>query len=189
MMKSYAENAPYGVTAIQLENGDEAFYLHGEFVACADMGERDDYVIPLAEHLASVMGVPFKLIECSVPDDEEWAWNDVVASLGWGKSISLSGMRLRPVLECCISHITEDDQLLFNDISLEKFEGSWIIDTDVGYLIRLEARSRALLRLKNLGVSRTTRQLIYRYVKQANISMIHFSQVGEKLEGSPVFDW
>lgn len=189
MMKSYVVNSPYGITAIQLVNGDEAFYLHGEFVACADMAERDDSVIPLAEHLASVMGVPFQLLECPVPDNEEWAWNDVVASLGWGKSISLSGMQLRPVLECCISHITGDDQLLFSVISCEKSESYWIIDTDIGYLIRLDARVRPLLKLKQLGVSRTTRKLINQYMKQANISMIHFSQVGDELEGSPLFDW
>lgn len=182
-------NAPYGVTAIQLENGDEAFYLHGEFVECADFSNRDEPVLPLAERIAFVLGVPHLLLILPVPDSEGWSWNDVVTSLGWGKSIDLSGMKLRPVLECCISHITETDNLLLSDLCLEKFEGSWIMDTDVGYLIRLDARSRVLLRMKKLGVSRSTRELIYRYIKQAKISMIHFSSVGEELDGSPTFDW
>lgn len=188
-MKSFVENAPYGITAIQLDNGDEALYLHGEFVACAVFENRDDSVLSLAEHLASVIGVPYRLLILPVPDNEEWAWNDIIASLGWGKSIDLTGMKLRPVLECCISHITETDNLLLSDLCLEKFEGDWIMDTDVGYLIRLDARSRVLLRMKKLGLSRSTRALIYRYIRQAKISMIHFSSVGEELDDSPTFDW
>lgn len=188
-MKSFAENAPYGITAIQLDNGDESIYLHGEFVACADIEKRDDSILSLAEHLATVMGVPYRLLILTVPDDKEWAWNDVIASLGWGKSIDLTRMKLRSVLECCINHITETDNLLLSDLCLNKFEGDWIMDTDVGYLIRLDARSRMLLRLKKLGVSRSTRALIYYYIRQAKISMIHFSSVGEELDGSPTFDW
>lgn len=56
MPKYYLQNAPRGVTAIQLDNGDEAVYLDGEFIACCDLGERDDPVIGLGEILARSMG-------------------------------------------------------------------------------------------------------------------------------------
>lgn len=188
-MKKFTHNAPYGVTVIQLDNGDEALYLHGECLACAGFAERDDPVCGIGERLADTLGVPFSLLALPVPDDEEWAWNDVASALGWGKTVTLDRMMLRPVLECCISHITEADNALLADLSLAKFEGEWIIDTGVGYLIRLEARRFPLLHLKRYGLSGALRWLIVRSMKQADISMIHFSQVGEELEGFPTFGW
>ncbi|WP_337263702.1 MULTISPECIES: DUF5983 family protein [unclassified Serratia (in: enterobacteria)] len=188
-MKKYTEYAPFGVTAIQLDNGDEAIYLHGECIACADMGQRDDPVIDTGERLATTLGVPFHLLSLPVPDDSEWAWNDVVATLGWGKSVTLPRMVIRPVLECSTSHITEDDNILLAELSREKFEGEWIVNTGVGYLIRLEARMHPLKHLKRFGLSRTSRRLIIQSMRQADISMIHFSLVGEELPNFETFDW
>lgn len=188
-MKKITEGAPYGVTVIQLENCDEALYLHGNCLACVDFAERDDPVCDVGVHLAETLGVPYQLLTLPVPEDEEWAWNDVVEKLGWGKRINVPRMMLRPVMECCINHITEDDNLLMQDLSLAKHEGAWILDTDVGYLIRLEAVTRPLHRLKKLGISRTTRELIFCAIRQADISMIHFSSVGDCLDGFQTFDW
>lgn len=189
MKKHYLQNAPRGVTGILLDNGDEAIYLDGECIACCEFAERDDSVIRTGELLARMMGVPFHLLTLPEPDDEEWCWNDITDALGWGRRIVLPRMMLRPVMECCIAHITEEDNLLLQDLSLAKHEGAWILDTEVGYLIRLEAVTRPLLRLKRLGISRSTRALIARAMRRADISMIHFSSVGEKVEGAPLFDW
>ena len=52
MTKYYLQNAPRGVTAIQLDNGEEAIYLNGEFIAYCDLNERDDPVIGMGEILA-----------------------------------------------------------------------------------------------------------------------------------------
>ncbi|OAT15681.1 hypothetical protein M977_04704 [Buttiauxella gaviniae ATCC 51604] len=139
-MMNHTLNAPYGVTAIQLDNGDEAIYLHGECLALADFQQRDDPVIATGERLAEVLGVPFTLLTLPVPAHEEWCWNEVVEALGWGKTVKLGRMVMRPVLECCISHITADDNTLLTELCREKFEGEWIMDTGVGYLIRLDAR-------------------------------------------------
>lgn len=188
-MKKYTEHAPFGVTAIQLDNGDEAIYLHGECIACADMGQHDDSVIDMGERLAITLGVPFHLLSLPVPDDNEWTWNDVVTALGWGKSVTLDRMVVRPVLECCISHITKDDNALLKNRSMTRPEGEWIIDTGVGYLIRLEAEMHPLMHLKRFGLSRTSRWLIIQSMKQADISMIHFSLVGEVLANFKTFDW
>ncbi|MGQ3665364.1 DUF5983 family protein [Citrobacter braakii] len=188
-MKKFTHNAPYGVTVIQLENGDEALYLHGECLACADFAEKDDPVCGIGERLAETLGVPFRLLELPVPDDEEWAWNDVVEGLGWGRGEVLDRMVVRPVLECCINHITEEDNLLLADLGQAKFEGAWILDTDVGYLIRLDAKVHPLLHLKRLGLSKAMRKVIAGCIKQADISMIHFSQVGEELPGADTFNW
>lgn len=188
-MKKFTENAPYGVTAIQLDNGDEAVYLHGECLACADMGERDDAVIGIGERLAGVLGVPFRLLTLPVPDDEEWSWNDVVSALGWGKSMELPRMMIRPVLECSTSHITEEDNALLAELCREKHEGEWIADTGVGYLIRLDARTHPLMLLKRFGLSRAARWLIRQGMKHADISMIHFSQAGDELEPFETFNW
>lgn len=86
----YTLNAPYGVTAIQLDNGDEALYLHGECLALADFHLRDDSVIATGERMAEVLGVPFTFLTLPEPENEEWCWNEVVEALGWGKSMKLA---------------------------------------------------------------------------------------------------
>lgn len=189
LRKHYLQNAPRGVTGIQLDNGDEAIYLDGECIAYCDIGERDDPVIGTGLRMAEKMGVPFQLLALPVPDTEKWSWNDITDSLDWGKSFTLPGMMLRPVMECCANHLTEADNLLLRDLSRLKHEGWWIMDTDVGYLIRLDAVSRPLHRLKKLGLSRAARALIFCAIRRADISMIHFSGLGDEVDNAPVFDW
>ena len=189
MSQHYLQYAPRGITAIQLDNGDEAIYLNGDFIACSDLGEGDAPVLALGKTLAATMDVPFQSLTHPVPDDEEWAWNDVTDALGWGKRITVPRMMMRPVMECLISHITLEDNYLLQDLTQSENEWPWIIDTDVGYLIRLDAPSRVLLRLKRLGTSHTTRALIFRAIQQADISMIHFSSVGGEVDNAPIFEW
>ncbi len=187
--KHYLQNAPRGVTALKLDNGDEAIYLDGDFIACCDFADRDAAVIGLGMQLSRVMGVPFQLLTLPVPENEEWCWNEITDELGWGMRIELPRMMLRPVMECCISHITLEDNFLLGELSVSEEESPWILDTDVGYLLRLDAVTRPLLRLKRYGISRAMRALISRAMQQADISMIHFSSVGDEVEGAQVFDW
>lgn len=189
MRKHYLENAPRGVAGIKLDNGDQAIFLDGEIISRCDMSEYDDPVIGTGLRLAEKMGVPFHLLTLPVPEREGWTWNDITDSLEWGKSLTLPSMMLRPVMECCISHLTEDDNILLQDLSLNKHEGSWIMDTDYGYLIRLDAVTSPLHHLKKLGLSRAARALIYSAIRRADISMIHFSSLGNEVAGAPVFDW
>ncbi|MGK2894470.1 DUF5983 family protein [Klebsiella michiganensis] len=188
-MKTITLNAPYGVTAIRLDNSDEALYLYGECIACADAGDGDAPVTATGERLAAVMGVPFRLLTLPVPDDDEWAWNDVVDALGWGIRVTLPRRAVCPVLECSSAHMTRADGELLAELSREKFEGEWIMDSGVGFLIRLDARMHPVLLLKRFGLSRAARRLIVRAMKQMRISMIHFSQVGEALAIAGTFDW
>lgn len=189
LRKHYLQNAPYGVTAIQLDNGNEAIFLDGERIASCDIGERDDPVIGTGLRIAEKMGVPFKLMTLAVPEAEKWTWDDITDSLGWGKSITMPGMMLRPVLECCIGHLTKEDNFLLQDLSLSKHEGSWIMDTEGGYLIRLDAVTRPLHHLKKLGLSRAARELIFCAIRRADISMIHFSDLGDEVDNAPLFNW
>jgi hypothetical protein len=188
-MKKYIEHAPYGVTAIQLDNGDEAVYLHGECLSCADFAEKDDPVCALGERLAETLGVPFRLLSLPVPDDEEWSWNDVVAALGWGKTRTLGRMAVRPVLECSTSHMTLIDSHLLGDLSRDTATQEWVHDTGVGFMIRLDAVRFPVLKLKREGLSGAARWVIYQGMKKGNISMVHFSAVGDNLDGFPTFDW
>ncbi|WP_373271783.1 DUF5983 family protein [Escherichia coli] len=96
---------------------------------------------------------------------------------------------LRPVLECSTSHITEGDNALLENLSSSHEDSGWILNSGVGYLLRLDAVYDPLIRLRRLGISRTTRALIARAIRQADISMIHFSAVGDEIEGAPTFDW
>jgi len=189
MRKHYLQNAPHGVTGIQLDNGDEAIFLDGECLASCDIGERDDAVIGTGQRIAEKMGVPFQLLSLPVPEDEGWSWDGIVASLGWGKSLTLSRMMLRPAMECCIRHITAEDKIILGDFAFRYEDSDWVISTCTGYLIRLDAVTNSLLRLKKAGLSRTTRTFIIRAIRQADISMIHFSSSADKVDGAPLFDW
>lgn len=189
MRKHYLQHAPRGVTGLRLKNGEEAIYLDGEYVAGRDLQERNEDVLAIGEKISEKLGVPFRLLEVPVPDDDEWSWNDITDSLGWGKSVIAPRMMLRPVMECLISHITLEDNYLLEELTQSENEWPWILNTDVGYLLRLDAPSWPLLRLKRLGISRTTRALIYRAIQQADISMIHFSSVGDSVEGAEIFSW
>ncbi|WP_447874326.1 DUF5983 family protein [Serratia fonticola] len=188
-MKKITEGAPYGVTVIQLENYDEALYLHGNCLACADFAGRDDPVCGVGERLAETLGVPFQLLTLPVPENEEWAWNDVVRSLGWGVTFALGGSMIRPVLECSISHITLADSHVLGNLTRNLSSQEWIHDTGVGFMIRLDAVRFPLLKLKRAGLSGAARWVIWHGMKQANISMIHFSSVGDDLDGFQTFDW
>lgn len=188
-MKKITEGAPYGVTVIQLENCDEALYLHGNCLACADFAERDDPVCDVGVHLAETLGVPYQLLTLPVPKNEVWAWNDVVESLGWGKTITLGARVMRLVLECSTSHITLTDSHLLGDLTRDMSTREWIHDTGVGFMIRLDAIRFPLLKLKREGLSGAARWVIWHGIRQANISMIHFSSVGDDLDGFQTFDW
>lgn len=189
MRKYYLQNAPRGVTGIQLDNGDEAIYLDGELVSCCDLSQRDDSVISTGQILAEKLRVPFSLLTLPVPESDEWSWNDITDSLQWGERIAIPRMMLRPVLECSISHITLEDNLLLEDLGFWHEDSGWILNTGVGYLIRLEAVTRPLHRLKKIGVSRTARAFIFSAMQRADISMIHFSSVADEVDGAPVFNW
>lgn len=189
MHKHYLQNAPRGVTGIQLDNGDEAVYLDGECIACCDIGDRDDAVVGTGQRIAGKMGVPFQLLSLPVPEDEEWSWNDITDSLGWGKPLTIPRRMLRPVMECFIRHITAEDNLVLGGLAFRYEDSEWVINTSAGYLIRLDAFSNTLLRLKRAGISRTTRAFIFCAMRQADISMIHFSSAGDAVDGAPLFDW
>ena len=90
MPKYYLQNAPRGVTGIRLENGEEAIYLDGEYISGRDLQERNEDVISIGKKIAEKIGVPFQLLECPVPGDDEWAWNDITDSLGWNVEYLIS---------------------------------------------------------------------------------------------------
>jgi hypothetical protein len=188
-MKQFMQNAPYGVTVIQLDNGDEALYLHGECLACADFAQRDDAVCDTGERLAAVLGVPFTLLTQPVPEDDEWAWNDVTALLGWGPGCTLSDGQLTTTVTCTTAHLHRDDDDHLSLLSRGEWAGRWILNTGHGYLLRLDASSYPLLFLKSQGLSRDMRRLLAVCMKRGHVSMVYFSALGDPLPGFPVFDW
>ncbi|EPN1931326.1 hypothetical protein ACTV70_002888 [Cronobacter dublinensis] len=70
-----------GVALIRLENGDEAVYIHGLFLECADIADGYKPVTDIAARLAGLLNMPFRQITLPVPDDEEWCWNDIADAL------------------------------------------------------------------------------------------------------------
>ncbi|HFU5639732.1 TPA: hypothetical protein ACIGVG_003640 [Salmonella enterica] len=75
-----------GVTVLRLDNGDEAVYIHGLFLECADIAKGDRPLTDIAARLAGLLKIPFRQITPPLPEDEEWCWNDIVEALLTGTS-------------------------------------------------------------------------------------------------------
>ncbi|HFE6714978.1 TPA: hypothetical protein ACF913_003348 [Salmonella enterica subsp. enterica serovar Newport] len=70
-----------GVTVLRLENCDEAVYIHGLFLECADIAQGDRPLTGIAARLTGLLKMPFRQTTLPVPDDEEWCRNDIVDAL------------------------------------------------------------------------------------------------------------
>ena len=68
-------------------------------------------------------------------------------------------------------------------------ESEWIHFTGSGYLLRTDAWSYPVLRLKRLGLSKTFRRLIVTLIRRYGVSLIHLDACAECLPGLPTFDW
>lgn len=68
-------------TFIRLDNGDEAFFHHGNWIAGADAASREPSVLGLAQSMARAGCKSLRCIEQPVPDNGEWCWDDVVTQL------------------------------------------------------------------------------------------------------------
>ncbi|WP_079205307.1 hypothetical protein [Nissabacter archeti] len=64
------------VTLITLEAGAQGLYVRGEFVQCAEIDEPG--LLELANSLGKALGIACIQVDAPEPEDEEWAWNDVV---------------------------------------------------------------------------------------------------------------
>jgi hypothetical protein len=66
---------------IRLDNGDEAFYYNGFWLASADGESNEPSVLGLAMRAARAGGKHLRCFELPVPEDKEWCWDDVVTAL------------------------------------------------------------------------------------------------------------
>lgn len=101
------------------------------------------------------------------------------------------GSRLTGVC-CSTAHITSGDNALLYKLSHEAQEygdAEWIHFTGSGYLIRLDAWSFPLLRLKRLGLSKACRRLVVTLISRYGIGLIHLDAFGELLPGFDTFEW
>lgn len=102
-----------------------------------------------------------------------------------------AGSRLTGVC-CSTAHITSEDNSLLYALSHQAQEYSvaeWIHFTGSGYLIRLDAWSYPLLRLKRLGLSKVCRRLVAALMCRYGIGLIHLDAFGELLPGFDTFEW
>ncbi|EDJ9458615.1 hypothetical protein GWV85_05170 [Salmonella enterica] len=97
-----------------------------------------------------------------------------------------------PGICCSTAHITEDDSALLFALShqYENYgESEWIHYTGSGYLLRLEAWSFPVMRLKRLGLSKACRRLVVTLIRRYSISILHLDAFGELLPRFVTFDW
>ena len=71
----------------------------------------------------------------------------------------------------------------------DKTEVYWIHFTGSGYLLRTDAWSYPVLRLKRLGLSKTFRRLVVTLIRRYGVSLIHLDASAECLPDLPTFDW
>ena len=95
-------------------------------------------------------------------------------------------------IRCSTAHITEKDNAWLYSLSHQTSdvgESEWIHFTGSGYLLRTDAWSYPVLRLKRLGLSKTFRRLIVTLIRRYGVSLIHLDACAECLPGLPTFDW
>ncbi|MDA4360371.1 DUF5983 family protein, partial [Escherichia coli] len=68
-------------------------------------------------------------------------------------------------------------------------ESEWIHFTGSGYLLRTDAWSYPVLRLKRLGLSKTFRRLVVTLIQRYGVSLIHLDASAECLPDLPTFGW
>ncbi|HBH7344473.1 TPA: hypothetical protein KWY91_001894 [Escherichia coli] len=105
---------------------------------------------------------------------------------GMPPSAALSGIR------CSTAHITAQDNAWLYSLSHQTNdtgESEWIHFTGSGYLLRTDAWSYPVLRLKRLGLSKTFRRLVIILIWRYGVSLIHLDASAGCLPGLPTFDW
>lgn len=187
-MKQFNPRAPYGIVVIHLSSGDEALYVNGEFIQRAEAEENYSRIAATGRNLATALSLPFYQLNADKPETDVLSWDDVTASLFWKSDVKLASRIITPVLKCSLAHITPDDCELLATLCQSECEYDWIHESDLGYIIEVDAIRHPVLMLKKHGLSRDARWLIQYAITQANISMIHFTQWGYQLEGIPTFD-
>ena len=93
---------------------------------------------------------------------------------------------------CSTAHITETDNAWLYSLSHQTSdfgESEWIHFTGSGYLLRTDAWSYPVLRLKRLGLSKTFRRLVVTLTRRYGVSLIHLDASAECLPGLPTFNW
>ena len=95
-------------------------------------------------------------------------------------------------IRCSTAHITEKDNAWLYSLSHQTSdfgESEWIHFTGSGYLLRTDAWSYPVLRLKRLGLSKTFRRLVITLIRRYGVSLIHLDASAECLPDLPTFDW
>ena len=95
-------------------------------------------------------------------------------------------------IRCSTAHITETDNAWQYSLSHQSSnfgESEWIHFTGSGYLLRTDAWSYPVLRLKRLGLSKTFRRLVVTLIQRYGVSLIHLDASAECLPDLPTFDW
>ena len=95
-------------------------------------------------------------------------------------------------IRCSTAHITAKDNAWLYSLSHQTNgtgESEWIHFTGSGYLLRTDAWSYPVLRLKRLGLSKTFRRLVVTLIRCYGVSLIHLDASAGYLPGLPTFDW
>jgi hypothetical protein len=90
-------------------------------------------------------------------------------------------------IKCSTAHFSKADDEIFNECS--RREGYWIHDTYYGYLLVLSGYKYPCLKLKELGISKPVRKLVYTLMQRQGIELLMFERDADTLEGFAIYEW
>jgi len=90
-------------------------------------------------------------------------------------------------MTCSMRNIKASDGEILSQYVCEKFP--WVFDTGYGYILMLREYQYPVLKLKEMGISKSVRKLVFCMRKQHEIGMICFDPDADTLDGYDVFDW
>lgn len=71
----------FKLTRIDLDNGEYAMYINGQFIADYDFSGQEMTAGELQERLQVLPGVEIETVSRMVPQHDDWSWNDIAGTV------------------------------------------------------------------------------------------------------------
>lgn len=90
-------------------------------------------------------------------------------------------------IKCSTAHMSKQDYEIFAYNAHR--DRPWIHDTCYGYLLIFREYRHPGLMLKDLGISKSVRKLIYTMMKTHGVEILNFDRDADTIDGFETFDW
>lgn len=93
------------------------------------------------------------------------------------------------VAVCSTTHMTKDDALQMEYISMDCQSTPWVYDAKYGFIVDLGTSLFPLLLMKKHGLSKPFRKFAYRMINKHGVKYIHLDCDASVIEGEVTFEW